>query len=360
MRVISVLIITLVLLTGTQLNGATYDIPHNGISDHSSSAITGSIAWYFATYPSSGNVFNLTSNADYYISQPLTMPAGVTLNDSAGNARIVADDGLNDNVMIFFNNNCTITNLELFANRKARFCLHGNGKSGLWLENCTLHQTKNDYTSGDPSPHLIYMPNNANSAIVNNLLRRAGCDPKLNGANWGGEASLIYATFNNILALNDNDAAYALAAGFQIFGSANVGITGNIIQHTGLNWDYLADPSGHVADGITSYHSPGGGGPYTARSNTIRYYRNHGIHLAGDTVKIENNNIYSGWHCAIYLGDQKSPHECSVNCRITGNYLKNGSQPTTNECIHLNYVDRATLTISGNTGDGTIYWGPDC
>ena len=62
----------------------TYYIPVGTITDHSDKTVTGSIAWYFDHYKS-GNVYKLSSNAVYYISDKLEMEANTELNKSDPN-----------------------------------------------------------------------------------------------------------------------------------------------------------------------------------------------------------------------------------------------------------------------------------
>jgi hypothetical protein len=342
---------------------ATYNIPHNSISDHANASITGSIAWYFATYPTSGNVFNLTSNATYYISNDLTLPEGTTLKDAAGSAVIRAASGLDDWVMLFMRDNSSIYDVELNGDRYARHCICANSTTGIRIESCTLHKTKNNYTSSYssvPQPHVIYIKDSTDAVIYKNLIRRAGCDPKLNPNEWTGKADLICASGNYNLTVKENDMAYALTAGVQMGNTAYAGVNDNIIQHTGLNWLYADDYP--VSDGITAYHNinEGGGGPFTIRGNMIRYYKNHGIHVSGHNIKIESNDIYSGDHRAIYLGDYKTPLECSSEILIRWNYVTEGLAGWVTEPIYLRPYDPFTTSVYGNTGDNIVVYGSTC
>ena len=343
------------------LHAATYSIPHNSISDHSDASVSGSIAWYFTQYPTSGNVFNLTSNATYYIDDSLTLPEGTTLNDTAGSAVIRATSGLDDWVMLFMSNYSSVYNVELNGDRYPRHCICANSTTNVRIDSCTIHKTKNNYTSSYPAvpqPHVIYIKDSENAIIYNNLIRRAGCDPKLNPNDWTGKADLICAANNYNLTVKENDIAYALTAGVQMGHTQVAGVNDNIIQHTGLNWLYADDYP--VSDGITAYHNSGGGGPYTIRGNTIRYYKNHGIHVSGHDIKIESNDIYSGDHRAIYLGDYKTPLECSYNILIRWNYVTEGLESWVNEPICLKPYQPSTTDVYGNSGDNIVVYVSTC
>ncbi|HBG28040.1 MAG: hypothetical protein A2Y10_17590 [Planctomycetes bacterium GWF2_41_51] len=348
------LILLVLLLISADSYAANYYISHGGISDHSNVATNGSIAWYFANYGSSGNVFYLNSSADYVIGNPITIPAGCTLDTTVGkNSRIVAGNGNDDEVMIYVNNNTAIYDLEIFGNFKARHCICATAKTGITIDNVTIHKTKNNYTSGDPHPHLIYLTDCETIWITNCLLRRAGCNPKVNSTSWNGEADLIRAAGSYGLNVRYNDMAYALCAGVNMGQSNQSSVIGNIITDVGQN--FLYDPDFHCSDGVTAYHNlsadGGTGGPYTIRDNTIDDSGNHGIHVSGHDIKIEDNGVTDCDNRSIYVGDYKTPHECSYNITVTGNYVT--------ESMKFEYY-QSPLTRSGNTGNMDVIWGETC
>ncbi|HBG28043.1 MAG: hypothetical protein A2Y10_17605 [Planctomycetes bacterium GWF2_41_51] len=350
-NLIKFILLMVVLIVSANSYGTDYYIPHNGIANHAAPGIVGSIAWYFANYGNPGNRFFLTSSADYNINSTLTVPSQTRFDSTVGSTAFVkATSVLDDGVMIIMSDNSSIYNMNIHANRYARHCIVANGKTNVTIDSVVAQKTKNNYTSGDPTPHVIYCKDATKVTIRNCTLRRAGSDPKLNPRDWNGTADLICASNNYDLLILENNLAYALTAGVQMGQTRKAGVNNNIIQHTGLN--NLYSTAFHSSDGITAYHNmshPEGGGPYMISGNEICYYNNNGIHVSGHNITIKENDIYSGAHRAIYLGDIKDNPECSHELLIYNNYLTAGSDPPNNHRIFFRNYDPFTTSVYGNT-----------
>src|SRR5690606_32933034 len=97
--------------------------------------------------------------------------------------------------------------------------------------------------------------------------------------------------------------------------------------------------------------------------NTIWNSRNHGIHVSGNGFRIENNTIYnSGLKTAasnISLADHKSPYDCSKNSTIKNNILSN-CPSLGGPSIKLDHYQPSSVSISGNTGCTTTFYGTTC
>lgn len=333
---------------GTKLkvnSGVVYNIPvGTTIVDHSDPTAVGSIAWYFATY-GAGNTYNLSSTATYNVYNTLVIPANSTLGEATGvNAMIAAGAAWvvdADPFMVIMNNDgTTIRDINLNGQFRAKQIISGNGHD-VSLLGITAQKSQKIHDG-----HLIVFSTAQNVTITNCLLRRAGCDTE---SGFAREASLIYTRKCDTVTIKNNDMAIAASAGINYTGSTNVTIAGNEISDTGRS-----DTPLYIADGITSYHSQLG---YLYQNvwitdNKIWNCRNHGIHVSGRDIHIENNKIYA---CglttsanSIRLGDQYSPGDCSSNVTIKNNTLSD-CPPSGHAIYILGPYKSTTVTISGNT-----------
>lgn len=344
--------------------GNTYNIPVGTITDHSNPNISGSIADYISTY-GTGHVYNLSSDSTYYINNPIYLPASseLTTNNSA---TIRATSLLDNQVMVYMDNGSAVSELELHGARYAANILWAVGKSSISIENCIIHKTKNNYTTPNASkPHLINIENSSYALISGNLLRHASCDPNYNSDSWlwgdqyytGGKAAGIYAALSDNLTITDNDIGTTLNAGVDISGCGQyVTISGNYIRESCQMTERFPVPDDQNrpsgGDGITGY-SNNQGYTYlywTITDNDISYSGNHGIHVSGRKIDIQNNTIYSQYLNAIRLDDQNAV-DCSSTVTIKYNYVERGDYNANQYSIYYNHYKTGTVAVSYNTGD---------
>lgn len=340
---------------------SVHTIPVGGISDHSDPDVAGSIAWYFNTY-GADQEYRLSSSATYPIESSLTLPEGATLTKIPGtSARIQAGSGCANGIMLEMSSGSVVRGwstsdrFELDGNRQAKHIIEALHRTNIVIRYCTSHKTKNNYASGeDPRVHLIVVKYSDGVLIQGNLLRRAGCEPKVNGETWIGQGAAIYAPQNKNLQCLENDVSYTLTAGIDFTGSLKVNCIGNGIHNTGMNKLY----GGPSSDGITAYHNNVGcvDLEWNIADNLIRNYHHHGIHVSGRGINIERNTITNGLEHAIRLYDRYDSHDCSRDVLISGNYLSTGGDGFS--AVVINYYEPGTIQISDNTGDtNDIVWG---
>lgn len=370
----NILIIACCLCATQPAWSATYDIPHGGHTDHGLNTVTGTLAWYFATY-GNGHTYRLSTNgANYYTSYPLTLPAGATLTVASGVTAVVKAGGnstspVYDSSLLVVGNGATVVGrnanyntLVIDANHLARVGINADSKINVLIKDCTVRNTLNTYppgSTGNKKQHLIDGDYSENLTVNHCLLRNAGY-PALNIANYKTVAkgvSLDWSISGEVIYC---DIAYTLGASIAIAEAVTTEIGHNTLQHSGLVSSLYGQ--NYSEDSIIGYHNTVTAGTNKAiyiRYNTIKHWGNHGIHVSGRGIHINYNTITNGFGYAIYLGDQLTPPECSSNSTITQNAVSSGSNNPTYS-IYINPYKTGTVTVSGNTGTGSIYWGATC
>lgn len=347
-------------------SGVIYNIPQGGIGDHSDASVTGSIAWYFATY-GDGNTYNLSTDATtagYYIANTLVVPAGCTFGETSGvNAAILASSGwVNDDTPYMVElggSNCTISGIELNGQFRSKQILSvGHAFNHISVINVTAHKSQKV-----DDAHVILMSGCSYITITGCLLRRASCD---NGdLNFARKADLIY-LFNNCdqITITNNDLSLAASSGISLAGATNVLIDHNTIANVGLS-----NIPNYISDCITSYHNGRGTTMLNMwiTYNTCYNSYNHGVHVSGYDIHVEHNTIYNcalgGWPASnIRLGDQYSPADCSAYCTIKYNYFPNNCPAGGASAVYiLGPWKNGTVSSYGQTGNcltqtvGTTY-----
>ncbi len=376
-------------------------IAQGDLTDHADASLPGTIAWHFKQGAhGEANTYVLTSalasdNPDrtsYKLGRTLTIPPSATLTSGAWQAqpggraaRCVADGqvtvqlrastGLDDQMMIRLSDGSTLDHLELHGNATAGIIVYAAaGTTGGTIRNCAIHDTKNDYAAETraigantfhPRPHLVFLDRCVHMAVTENVLRRAGCAPKLNAASWIGAAAAIYAPGNTNLVIRSNDIAFTLSAGVDFTGSTQVLVEYNSIRQTGLNATYpdCASCGGlhtadAIADGITAYHNGHGTmlQDITVRRNFVVEYHNHGIHLSGRGLSILSNVVYDGVFDAIHVADWREagfPGECGSNVDILDNVVAKGSSARHNWPIYIDGYNPSTYNVRNEAVVGT-------
>ena len=330
------------------INGGagTYSISHDGIVDHAEPSVTGSIAWYFDTY-GTNQTYILTDSVRYYIDSPITLPEGTTLTDGQADATLRAGSGLDDQTMVFMANGSTIKDLIVDANRTAAIALDGQRTEGITIENCWVLNTKNNYTTNWHEPHLVEISRSTNATIVGCTLKNAGCNPIENIGEWDSVANGIMAGRAFNVYIDDCTIDQTMGGSIAIARSEGVVIQNSTLSNSAMC--NLFNNRAYSQDGIIGYHN------YdqalrnaTIRNNTITTYNNHGIHISGERLILENNTIHGGHANAIRVSDWRTTpwREFSVDAWIKGNTLGSGSlaaAPT-----YINYYQPGTMSMETN------------
>ena len=342
-----------------------YSIPAGTIADHSDATITGSIAWYLATYgggtATSPNTFYLSTNGTYTCQRTITLPAYARISEGTGvtEAVIQCDPATNwqkmvgyDNMLLHMYTGSMLMNVELRLNWKAGIGVYANGANGVRILDVAIsNSAKAPKTEG--VSYLTYIVDSDNIIIDQCLLRRAGCENTESiFERWGYCIQLIRGNNGTI---SNNDLETSTSAGLAFFQSTNLKIDNNLIQDTGR-----ANVPEFAADGITSYHEGLGtlSRDILIKNNTIRDSKNHGMHVSGYGITITGNNISGSKGGAnIYLGDQRMPPDCSADIWVTGNTL--GPQKAAYS-IYRNHVISSRIYISDNTGSTSVQPAIDC
>jgi hypothetical protein len=373
----------------SQGGGGFYDDP-NVTLDHANANVTGSIAWYFMKF-GQNNTYVLTTRDDlksYTLGSTLHLPPSSTLTagrwvahpwpaaptcavDASIPVQLKAGPTLDDKVMVQLDNYSVIDHIDIHGNSTALHILEGDQVLYPVISNCIIHNTKNNYTSEiivaktpQRNPHLVVLDRCQGAKVENNLMRRAGCAPKENASRWIGIAAAIYAYGNKDLRVFGNDIALTLTAGVDFTGTVGAVISDNIIHDTGMNATYAictdasctgADGNTHdyIADGVTAYHNLHGDAPQNIAVtwNEIYNYNNHGIHISGNDIDIEHNNVHDGAFSAIRVSDQRQPPDCSSYFSIRYNTVKAGWN-TAHEVQPIyvaNYKRNAVFDVTGNS-----------
>jgi len=365
----------IVLLFSISFHAAAevYFIQHGGIADHSDAFVNGSIANYFYER-GENNTYVLNSDAIYYLDKKIVLPANSTL---IGNFFIDISPSIRANpatwqtpgegqgtestiiqdAMIEMMSGSKIAFVTLHGMRAVHIIVKAYGVENITIEYTTISGVMNDYISSptvNPNLSLIVVSESNWIHINHNLLRYAGYDPhhggKVNGNSWEGSGSLIHAVRNTNLVIHDNDIAYALCAGVAFKGTVGASVQRNIIQHTGLNRKY-SDGSGvdfYSGDALTAYSNDKIVDlNYYLNGNVIRGYLNHGIHVSGKDILIQENRIYGGLFNGIRISDSFGM-DCSENIVIRWNEIDGGSVYGYKAIQVLDYKP-GTLEIHDNT-----------
>lgn len=302
---------------GTFSFGSVFYIPHNGIADHGDASSANSIAWYFQTY-GAGNTYVLTTSNTYYnIGSTLTVPDNAILRGNSNwLVKIAALDSVDNMTLVDLGGGSQLYNLYINGARRPNCLVRISGKNSVTVDRCTMFDSKNDYTSGNPYTMLVFCIDSSDVTVRNCLLRRAGCNPKVNPHSWEGLGYGILSRNCRNMVFQNNDIAQTLTGGIDITGSASVQVLGNYIGDTGLNREY----DGPISDGITGYHNLiGADENFTIMSNSIVNAQNHGIHVSGRWINIQDNIVSNQQLSGIMVDDWRSPNEYSENVIVSNN-----------------------------------------
>lgn len=340
--------------------GPVYDVRHGGIADHGDPDVTGSLAWRLK-YVSAGQTVRLVDNATYSTESTIAVPQGVTLEGGAG-ATLQSGMGLRGAVLMRLAGATTLENLVIDGARRSNHLIEANRVNDVRITGCTVKNTRNDWPSGsDPRCHGILLIEVDNAVVEQNTIENMGY-PKVNPRAWPGICAGIHAERNTDLTVHNNTVRNVLTGGIDFTGSTNVHITDNTISRTGRNIEYWqTDYDLPVADGITAY-SNGNGFTYQAiyvERNSISDSGNHGIHLSGRDLHVNDNTIDTVYAHGILIDDHRPPADCASNVFIERNTIRN-LRPEPNR--HAIYIGRdhkrAAFRIANNTPQD-IYWRPN-
>jgi Right handed beta helix region len=323
-RVLAIaLIICLLLSQHICALGATYNIAQGGIADHANATTAHSIAWYFKTY-GTGNTYVLTSSGtSYNLNKGISVPANCIFQGSnaLGTYTLIASNGLAGGNMVTLGSGCTLQYMTIDGNRYPNTVVAMGSTTGVCLSNCVVQNSNNNYTGGGYS--ICIEANSTTNPIISQCsLLNAGCNPKLNGiTNQSGGYGVIMWDSTNAL-IKDCIISNTLTCGMGLGGSRYVNIISNRLYNTGLN--RLVPTNGYtdgpIADGITAYHN---WAPWAENffiyGNTINGTGNHGIHVSGSQINIQNNTILNQQLCAVQVDDWRTPLEYSDNVIIRSN-----------------------------------------
>lgn len=325
-------------------NDSTYYISQGGIIDHADPNTKYSIAWYFKTYGRGKTYILVSSDAKYSVNEALNIPVNSTLRGykQSGISCISATDSLDSKTMISVGDSSCIKYLTLDGNREASTVVSAIGKN-ITIRKCTVMNSKNDFNadpSSSPYTILVNATNSKNLLIDSCQLKRAGADPKVNAMTQlsKGYAIIAWRTSNSVI--QNNTISSTLTCGIDITGSSEVLIQKNKISDTGLN--YFS--TGPVADGITGYHNwISSNEDFTITDNVITGANNHGIHVSGCGLTIENNKISDYYLSGIMVDDWRS---------ITNGGSGKSNEFSQNVVIKDNWIygdPKSWVTVPGNS-----------
>lgn len=286
----------------------TYFIPESGIADHSNPSIKNSIAWYFKTYGAGKTYLLNSSGVNYNINSTITVPANSVFkgNNASETYSIKASTSLDKKNMIILGNGCTLQYLNIDGNREAGTVVSAANTTGTTILNCSIRNSKNDYVASDGKAYTLLINSNSttNFTIDGCVLENAGTNPKLNSATnqSGGYAILMWSAINT--RVTNCDISHTSTCGINFTGSSMVSIIGNNITKTGLN----RESGGPLGDALTAYHNWNNNTDenFTIKDNTISFAGNHGIHVSGKVIDIQNNTISNQQLSAIMVDDWRS------------------------------------------------------
>ncbi|MFI4911212.1 MAG: hypothetical protein ACIAQZ_06040 [Sedimentisphaeraceae bacterium JB056] len=350
---ISISIVSLVFLFAIcpMTFGTVYEIYHNNIADHSDINTVGSIAWYMNEY-GGYNTYKLMSSATYYCDNTLYVSGSSTLRGLSDKSSVIACSAnwTSDasDYLIRLNWASQVKELTIDGMWRPRYVIYSSSDE-IVADNCIIAKSKKA-----DGCHLILFVGASDIQVTNCMLRRAACDS--GEYNFERKADILHVNGCSQIVIGNNDMAYAAAGGISMLYCTVVRCTDNLIHNTGQS-----RTSGYLGDSITGYHNGLGTTDlnWEILRNDIWNSYNHGIHVSGYGIEIEDNAIWSttlGAH--IYIGDWKTSPDCSADCTVKNNYFDNC--PATNTSMWIKQYDSQTVTCSGNTGCTTIVWGPTC
>lgn len=370
---------------------AVIELPHLGITDHSNATIENSIAWHFSKPDSYEKTYKLVDlDRSYVIKSELRIPKRSSLINGT-NAQYVkvymeknpidaSNDQYFDN-MLSLDDESSIKGLRIDSQGSANRVVNSKNKKHFRIDNCAIFNSRNNYTNYpdtlSPRADVLYIKGCQYVIIKNNILRNAGYVPSEGGkvGEWPdpGRGELIMATDNNFTAIVNNNIANALTHGITIGNSSNILLQGNDISNTGRNREYLpcsypanqAECSGYMGDGIGGYHATDTTKNinYTVRNNTIFYSGNHGIHVAGKNVVIENSLVRHSWLNGIKLSDWRNDPTITIseNCLIKGNNVALSAESGLNSAYDIK-IDNScyeTIAVIENIVTTEIWFEPE-
>lgn len=286
-----------------EIVGTAYYISQAGITDHSNAATEKSIAWYFKTY-GSGNTYILNTDENTYnLNNTITVPAQSIFRGNTGMVGKIAASSTADNkTLIDLTSGTKLINMDINGAKYASILVKVDNKDSITIDSCTIYDSKNNYTSGSPYTMLLYFISSANVIVEHCKLLRAGW-PKENPTLWSGLGYLILSRSCYDMTFQNNEMSYSITGGIDMTGSSSIKILYNSISYTGLNREF----SGSISDGITAYHNWNSRDEnFIIKGNKISYAGNHGIHVSGKNIDIQNNTISNQQLSAIMVDDWRS------------------------------------------------------
>jgi hypothetical protein len=303
---------------------------------------------YLLNIANPGEEVVLMSDNTYRISDRLIIPNFVSLRGkhkdgvSWENQRIsVSDNFPIDRSMILLKSEASIVGVHLDGNNTAWriIKLQEHGQNYAIIDN-TIENTENDLYDyqgfnsvlGGAFTHvdLIFARNSNNIEISGNNLYRAGLKSLIgkenNPKDWEAIGAGVSALACKHLIIKNNTISKTVTAGITIQGSEIVLIDNNDIEFTGRNIEWFEQNFGLLlGDGITGYHNNAMHAQpdlwneelnWTISNNNISNSGNHGMHLGGKAISLDNNFIDTSRQTGIYWGDFRQPNECLLDVEI--------------------------------------------
>lgn len=365
-----IVIITFIAFFTIISHAAIINIPEGDIEDHSDSAISGSIAWFFETFGSGHTYILNTQSQDgiYKIKGQINIPSETVLKSEVG-AAIQAQAEMNmpetNTIMIEFADNCELSGITADANRNASIVIRAVRIKNAIVKDCYLKDTRNYFENGfDGRGYGIHAWYVQGLAVDGCKIENIGCNPKIDPTSWEGRANAIDASYGSDLVVTNNEIYYALGHGVAFTSAINVEVHNNKIWHSGEN---ARIPIGQTGDGVGAYHN----GLYSEwlnwniSDNDIQFYGNHGIHISGRGIRIERNYISDGQYNGISIQDWRDPHDCMQDIWVIDNYIA-GHGTGMNTSAQMRYpiyvnmdYKPGSIHISGTTGNTDVWWGDE-
>jgi hypothetical protein len=312
------------------------------VSDQGNSSIPGTLAARLSA--AAGNApTNVVLSADgvYNVGTTLKVPAGVTLERNTNcNAIIRATPALDNGILISLTNQSELLNLIVDGNHEVHTLVSGRFTDSVGIFGGEYKNTKNDYTTASASPNMaanIDLQSSSHALVMDAEISNAGAPKNTSITNWSGSRLGMDLCASDNAVVDGVTISNTLGGGIGVAGAQETTVKNCLIEHVGLQNCYGVDGA---SDGIVGYHSePSWGRPTTTllvSGCTIRNYWNHGIHVSGDDISIESNEITGtiGWF-PIYVGDYKQPPELSYDISIQGNVIEGLADPQ--GCVKLEH-----------------------
>ncbi len=363
----------------------TIEISPGKINDHSDHTIPHSIAWYLNKFRDT-KTYKLKPGEFKIKKTRLFLMKNIYLEGSVNNrgeplSKIVVERNDIERSAIQLYGKTIIKNLIIDGGRKVSYGIDAGVDSrrleisDLIFDNIRVLRTFSpDFTnfSDNISYHsnfkqghgsLLHAKGAKYVAIKNSYFGYAGVD--LNTINvkkevspnfrrWSNGINLSYSrhTFINNVGVN-----YTLGGSLAIPNSNYGVIKNSYFANSGLMGDIISYTAGQ--DSIIGYRNTAPkSSNLTIENNTIRNYRNNGIHVSGNMIIIKNNTITPGRARSIYVGDDKFPklelskfisiydNEVDFNNELSNNY----SNP-----IQLNYFESSSAIIKMQNRKPSLY-----